>query len=304
MPTIFSGLWINQGFEDADHNVVHLWQGGLGMLDRDNYIDPSPKIAALRAQYKAHIAAVLKLAGVPDAETKATRILSLEIQIAQAFAPNADAADVFKQNNPWKRADFDAKAPGMDWAAYFKSAGLERQIGFHCLAAVRSERRFGAGSERKHRFVEGLSTFHLVEHYASVLTKAVAAEHFAFYGAVLSGTQQAPDRTKSAMAATNGALGQAVGQLYTQRYFPAEAKAKAQAMADDLTLPTASGFQTSRGCRLPLRKRRWRSWQLLRSTSAIPTNGSIIRHLTLCAVTLLATCAEPRVSCGRATSPS
>ena len=62
------GLWVNQGFEDADHNVVHLWQGGLGMPDRDNYIDPSPKMAALRAQYQAHIAAVLKLAGVADAE--------------------------------------------------------------------------------------------------------------------------------------------------------------------------------------------------------------------------------------------
>ena len=94
------GLWINQGFEDVDHNVVHLWQGGLGMLDRDNYIDPSSKTAALRAQYQTHIAAVLKLAGVPDAETKAARILSLETQIARAFAPNADAADVFKQNNP------------------------------------------------------------------------------------------------------------------------------------------------------------------------------------------------------------
>ena len=228
------GLWINQGFEDADHNVVHLWQGGLGMLDRDNYIDPSPKIAALRAQYKAHIAAVLKLAGVQDAEAKATRILSLEIQIARAFAPNADAADVFKQNNPWKRADFDAKAPGMDWAAYFKSAGLERQIDFIVWqpSAVSGVSALVA-SESTDVWKDYL-TFHLVEHYASVLTKAVAAEHFAFYGAVLSGTQQAPDRTKSAMAATNGALGQAVGQLYSQRYFPAEAKAKAQAMADNL----------------------------------------------------------------------
>jgi putative endopeptidase len=75
---------------------------------------------------------------------------------------------------------------------------------------------------------------HLIEHYASVLPKAVAAEHFAFYGSILSGTQQPPDRNKSAMAATNGALGQAVGQLYTQRYFPPEAKTKAQAMVGDL----------------------------------------------------------------------
>ena len=62
----------------------------------------------------------------------------------------------------------------------------------------------------------------------------MAAEHFAFYGTILSGTQQMPDRSQDAIAATNAALGQAVGQLYTQRYFPPEAKARAQAMVSDL----------------------------------------------------------------------
>src|SRR5262249_693094 len=78
--------------------------------------------------------------------------------------------------------------------------------------------------------------FHLIEHYASVLPKAVAAEHFAFYGTILAGAQQPPDRSHAAIAATNGALGQAVGQLYTQRYFPPEAKPQAQAMARNLTI--------------------------------------------------------------------
>ncbi|HET6180693.1 MAG TPA: M13 family metallopeptidase [Candidatus Sulfotelmatobacter sp.] len=228
------GLWINQGFEDSEHNVVHLWQGGLGMPDRDSYLATSPKSAELRVQYQAHIAAVLKLASVADAEAKAARILSLEIRIAQAFAPDADAADVFKQNNPWKRADFAAKAPGMDWDAYFKSAGLADQSDFvvwqpsavtGVSALVQSESR---------ELWKDYLRFHLIEHYASVLPKAIAAELFAFYDTVLSGTQQRPERTQSAIAATNAALGQAVGQLYTQRYFPREAKAKAQAMAADL----------------------------------------------------------------------
>jgi predicted metalloendopeptidase len=76
--------------------------------------------------------------------------------------------------------------------------------------------------------------FHLIEHYSSVLPKAIRTEDFAFYGTTLSGQQQPPDRAKDGIAATNGALGQAVGQLYTQRYFPPEAKAKAQAMVSDL----------------------------------------------------------------------
>src|SRR5882724_2916215 len=73
------GLWVNQGFEDAKHNFPHILQGGLGMPDRDSYIDPSPKMAELRAQYQAHVAAVLKLAGVTDPEKSAARILALEI---------------------------------------------------------------------------------------------------------------------------------------------------------------------------------------------------------------------------------
>jgi putative endopeptidase len=215
------GLWVNQGFDDAGRNVAHLWQGGLGMPDRDNYIDPSPKMAALRALYQTHIAAVLKLGGVADAESSAVRVLSLEIGIAQAFAPDADAADVFKQNNPWKRADFGVKAPGMDWDAYFKSAGVAEQPDFTVWqpSAVTGVSALVAG-ESIDAWKDYLR-FHLIEHYSNVLPKAFSAEPIT-------------DRTKAAIAATNGALGQAVGQLYTQAYFPPESKVRAQAMVGDL----------------------------------------------------------------------
>jgi len=228
------GVWVNQSFTDSEHYYFHLLQGGLGMPDRDAYLDPSEKTSALRAQYQSHIAAMLKLAGVADSEAKATRILALEIRIAQSHAPDSDAADVFKQNNPWKRADFAVKAPGMDWDAYFKAAGAAGQAEFvvwQPSAVIGTSALMGS---------EGIDVwrdylrFHLIEHYANVLPKAVAAEHFAFYGMVLSGMQQPPERRQDAIAATNAALGQAVGQLYTERYFPPEAKARAQAMVADL----------------------------------------------------------------------
>ena len=228
------GVWVNQSFDDSKHYVFHLWQGGLGMPDRDSYLDPSPKMATLRTQYQSHIAAILKLAGIADSDSKAGRILSLEIRLAQAHAPDSDAADVFKQNNPWKRADFSVKAPGMDWNAYFTAAGVAGQSEFIVWqpTAVTGTSAL-VGSEDIDLWKDYLR-FHLIEHYTSVLPKAVAAEDFAFYGTTLSGTQQVPERSKTAIAATNAALGQAVGQLYTQPYFPPEAKAKAQAMVADL----------------------------------------------------------------------
>jgi putative endopeptidase len=228
------GVWVNQGFQDSQRCLFHLWQGGLGMPDREAYLDPSPKAAALRAQYQAHIAAILKLADIPDAESKAARILALEIRLAQAHAPDSDATDVFRQNNPWKRADFDTKAPGMDWTAYFKAAGVDEQPEFIVWqpSAVTGTSALVKGEELA--VWKDYLKFHLIEHYASVLPKAIAAEDFAFYATIISGEQKMPDRSELGIVATNAALGQAVGQLYTQRYFPPEAKAKAQAMVADL----------------------------------------------------------------------
>ena len=228
------GVWVNQGFEDSDRNLPHIWQGGLGMPDRDSYLDPSPKSVTLRAQYQAHIAAMLKLAGVMDAQDKAAAVLALEVRMAQAHAPDSDAADVSKQNNPWKRADFGVKAPGMDWDAYFAGAGLSGQQDFIVWQPSAVTGTSALVDSQSVAVWKDYLTFHLIEHYAVVLPKAVAAEHFAFTGTILSGTSQAPDRGEDAIAATNGALGEGVGELYTQRYFPPQAKARAQAMGRDL----------------------------------------------------------------------
>jgi putative endopeptidase len=228
------GLLVNQSFDDAKHNYPHLSQGGLGMPERDSYLDPSPKMADLRAQYQKHIAAVLKLGGVSDSDASAARILALETAMARAQAPDADALDVFKQNNPWKRADFPVKAPGMDWNAYFSGAGVSDQADFIVWqpTAVTGTSALVA-SETLDTWKEYLQ-FHLVEHYSSVLPKTIGAEDFAFYGTILSGAPKPPEREKTGIAATNAALGQAVGQIYTKLYFPPEAKAKAQEMGRDL----------------------------------------------------------------------
>lgn len=228
------GVWINQGFEDSGHNLPHIWQGGLGLPGRDDYLDAAAGKAELRDQYRAHIQAMLTLAGQKDADKKATGILSLETRIAQTFAPDADAADVFKQNNSWKRDDFDSKAPGLDWAAYFESAGLGEQRDFVVWqpSAVTGVSAL-AHSENLEAWKDYLR-FHLLEHYALVLPKAIADEHRAFYAQVLQGSQAVPERKQEAVVATNGALGQAVGQLYVERYFPPKAKARAEAMATDL----------------------------------------------------------------------
>jgi predicted metalloendopeptidase len=193
------GLWVNQGFEEAERAPM---ASGLGLPDHDNYLGASPRGVELRAKYQAHVAAILKLAGCANSETRAARIVSLETRLARTFAPDSFATDVFKQNNPWKRHDFDVKAPGMDWEAYFKSAGLAKQSDF---VVWQPSAVSGVSALVDSQGIEEWKDYlrlHLVEHYASVLPKAVNAEHFSFYGTALTGAKQA--RGSSALTLAGG----------------------------------------------------------------------------------------------------
>jgi predicted metalloendopeptidase len=228
------GLWVEQDLNDPSRYAPYLLQGGLGMPDRDYYLSPSPKMEAIRKAYRAHIAKVLNLAGHKDAEAEAARIYALEEKIARAHAPRADSEDVLKANNPWARADFARKAPGLDWTAFFTAAGLTARPQFIVWhpGAVSGEAALVA-SEPLADWKAYLAYLQ-INHYSNILPKAFADERFAFYGTTLAGTPQQALRWKRAVNATNGALSDAVGKLYVAKYFPPESKAKVQAMVADL----------------------------------------------------------------------
>jgi endothelin-converting enzyme/putative endopeptidase len=124
------GLWVAQGLDDPTHYNAYLLQGGLGMPDRAYYVTDSAHMETVRTAYRAHIATILKLGGVADAEARAAKIFALERELAQAHAAREVSEDVLKANNPWRREEFSARAPGMDWGAFFDGAKLARQPRF------------------------------------------------------------------------------------------------------------------------------------------------------------------------------
>jgi predicted metalloendopeptidase len=226
------GAWVHQDFNRSDRNVPHIVQGGLGLPDRDDYLDPAK--AWRRALYRAHVAAMLKLAGLSEPEVRAERVLALETAIAQTHLSADDTADVFKTDNPWRRTDFDIRAPGLDWAAYFDAAGLGRQTDFlvwQPKAVVGTSALVVAPPLAAWK---DYLAFHLVEHYAAVLPRAFGDEDRALAGRLAGGPAPASDPADRALAATNAALGGAVGRLYAARYFPPKAKAEASAMVDNI----------------------------------------------------------------------
>jgi predicted metalloendopeptidase len=224
------GLWVAQDLSDPTRYAAFLLQGGLFMPDRDYYLDPSPRMAAIRAQYQAHIAHVHQLAGIPDGEAKAARIFALEKKIAEAHADRVTSEDVKKGNNHWKRREFATRAPGIDWNGYFAAAGLDKQETFVVWQpAALTAMSALVKSQPLSTWKEWL-TFHALDHYHDVLPKAFVDEAFSFYGSVLSGVPKLQDRWKRAIAATDDALGMAVGKLYAARYFPPSEKARAEQM--------------------------------------------------------------------------
>ena len=228
------GLWVAQDLDDPTRYTPFLLQGGLGLPDRDYYLDPAPPMQAIRTQYLAHIARVLGLARLPEAQAKAARILALEAKLAEVHGPRSEAMDVLKGNNHWTRSDFDSKAPGLDWSAYFAAAGLGAQTDFVVWQPAAFQGISALVASEPLETWKDYLAFRALEHACDYLPKAFVKEGFGFYGKVLSGTPQLRDRWKRGVDATNRALGEAVGKLYVAQYFPPAEKARAQAMVANI----------------------------------------------------------------------
>jgi len=231
-PHLF-GLWVSVDLLQPDRNVPYLVQGGLGMPDRDFYLQGG-RMAELRKAYEGYVARLLELSGDRAAAAKAARIVALETRIARVHATQEETNDVEKGANAWTQSELAAKAPGLDWAAFLDAAGLSAQQDFIVWQprAVAGLSRLVA-SEPLDTWKEYLA-FRALDEAAPYLPKAFADAHFAFHGTAMSGTPQQSERWKRAVDETNNALGEAVGKLYVARHFDAATKARADEMARNI----------------------------------------------------------------------
>jgi predicted metalloendopeptidase len=236
----FFGLWVAQDFDDPDRYLPFLVQGGLGMPDREYYLGTSAAMAAIRPQYQAHIARVLALAGIDAAEKRAANIFELERHMADVHWTRVASEKIESGNNHWNRAQFYARAPDLDWRAFFSAAGLSGQNEFVVWqpSALIGLSKLIAG--------ESLDTwkdylkFHALEDAAPYLPKPFVDEHFAFYEHILKGTPELSPRWKRAVVACDAYLGDAVGKLYVGKYFSPEEKKRVEAMVHNLLVAFAA----------------------------------------------------------------
>ena len=227
------GVWISANLKKPDQTVPYLVQGGLGMPDRDFYLEGG-RMADLRKQYEEHVARVFELAGIDDGKVRAARILALETAIARVHASALETDDVAKGANTWLQKDFGDRAPGIDWSGFFDAAGLAGQDEFIVWqpGAISGIAAVVAGQSLADW--KDYLRFHAIERASPYLAKAFVEEHFAFNGRAMSGTPALRDRWKRAVDETDDALGEAVGKIYVRKHFSPETKARANEMVANL----------------------------------------------------------------------
>ena len=221
-------------FQDASIQIAYTFQGGLGLPTRDYY--EKPDYAELREAYKAHLAKVLTMTGVADADAKkqAEQVLAIETRLAKASFLPVELRDPKNQYHFVTIADADKVTPNIEWQKFFTAQHADIKKGFSL-----SQPKFFAEVDAMLKDVpvdqwRAFLRAHTIDNASPYLSKPFADEHFAFYDAKLNGQKEQRVRWKRVMDAINESMGMALGELYVAVAFPPESKARAKELVSNL----------------------------------------------------------------------
>ncbi len=231
------GFYVGQDAKESTRYLGSLSQGGTGLPDRDYYLKDDARSRDIRAKYELHIAKMFVMVGDSPAlaAARARVVVDFETRLAQVQWTRVEMRDPQKRYNKRTLAKLVAEAPGFDWQGYFKARGVDiKELN---LSQPSYFQAFGKlTSEVPATQWRTYLRWHALSACANLLPKAFGEEAFAFHGKVLEGTPEREPRAKRIEAATNGSLGEALGQLYVKVAFPPEAKAKVLAMIENMRI--------------------------------------------------------------------
>src|SRR6266478_1494519 len=236
----------NQDAKDSTQIIAFALQGGLGLPERDYYLRDDEKSKKMRDDYAQHVTKMFELLGDSPAKAaaEAKTVLSLETSLAKASMSNVDLRDPNKTYHKMKLVDVQALTPYFAWESYLKTAGhsdvSEMNVAqpdfFKALDAQLSSTP-----------LEDWQTYfrwHVVDSAAPALSEKFVNEDFDFRGRIVTGAKQIQPRWKRCVQATDRNLGEALGQVYVQKYFPPEAKARALEMVRNLVAALRDDLKT------------------------------------------------------------
>ena len=232
----FFALFVGADEKNSAMNIVQLYQAGIGMGDRDYYLLEDVGSAKMRDAYRAYINKLFTLAGSSpeQADAAVDAVMKIEKAIAEISYGREDLRDSQKNYNKLAYEDFKQIESPLDWDVYFESMGLAglkeldaKQINFY--KDMSEALRNTTVDEQKYYLA-----FNLLSAAAPYLSDDFVDADFEFYGKVMSGKQEQQPRWKRSLNTVNGALGEAVGEMYVEKYFPASSKEKMLTLVGNL----------------------------------------------------------------------
>jgi putative endopeptidase len=237
------GFGISVDEKNPDRYLVDVAESGLGLPDRDYYLKTDTKFQTIREQYRAHLAKMLSLAGESDTDAKAVRILELETHIAAYHWPRVKRRERDLTYNLRALHDLEQAAPAFPWREFFAPPGLADRHEFDVAEPDAVEALAKLFTTVPVDVWQSYLEVHYLDRVAAVLPQTFDDERFDFFGRKLNGQEQQRPRWKRAVSAVNDALGEAVGKLYVEAYFPPAAKAQALELVENLRKAYEARFE-------------------------------------------------------------
>ena len=232
---IFWAGYIGQDARNSEVMAVGLYQGGIGLEEREYYLDNDSATKAIRSEYQTHIGRMLVLLGQPETEAvkAAADVVAFETKLAQVSRKLEDRRDPEKNYNKMAVEDVTKKlTPSIDWKSAFAGFGLK-----NVDSVIVGQPEFYSGLERAMKatpvpVLQNYMRYHLVTAYADYLSKPIDTENFNFYGQTLSGAREQRPRWKRVLDAEGNAMGMVLGKLFVKEYFPERAKKRYSDMVE------------------------------------------------------------------------
>ena len=230
------GLSISSNPKNSNVKALYFNGGDLGLPDRDYYLDQDEASVERRKKYEEHMANMLQFTGVSeaDAQNAASRILEFETAIAKTKMDKVERRDPYKRYNPHTLAQMSEQVPQLDWAAFYEEAGLRTPD-----TVIIGEKGYfkhlgGVLAKAELNTIKDYLRWSLIRSAAPYLSPEIEYSNWAFYSKELRGAAQQRPREERALGVVNRNLGEAVGKLYVDEYFPPEAKAVALEMVENI----------------------------------------------------------------------
>jgi putative endopeptidase len=236
---------IFQDLKNSEQYLYYAVQGGLGLPDRDYYTREDEESAKLREQYVAHVSTMLQLMGdeAETADAAATSILELETRLAAASMTNVELRDLNNYYNIETLKSADELTPSFSWSRYFERLGLGEMESFSYAQPDFFAEMNTLLEEADLDTWKAYLRWNLINNFSPYLSDVFVEQDFEFYGKTLRGTEELQPRWKRVVAKTSSSLGEALGQVYVERAFPPQTKARADEMIENLRATVGARIQ-------------------------------------------------------------